>query len=114
MPQSPLTGLPLFTTVGTGAQTFVIGDGDPRFGSHIGIHVPSTAVFTGTFEVDCSNDATTWVAMLMTPKGSSTAVTSATAPGFWTVDSTGVAQCRINVTALSSGSIPFIIKPVAG
>jgi len=63
-----------------------------------------TGTFTGTLQFEQTIDGSTWVTWSVVPNGVSTAVTSATAAGFWQGNTFGVRAVRVRFSAYSSGS----------
>ena len=81
---------------GNGAALNVAGS------ARLGVQVSGTFVATVTFETLI--DGTNWVATAVNPVGGGAAVTTATAPGLFTVSIGGLAQFRARVT-WTSGAV---------
>lgn len=93
-----------------GADAAVRLNGSDEKTSAIGIQL--TGTFSGTVVVEGSNDASTWVALAMSPWGGGADVTSVTAPGGWRVNSSGLRLVRIRISAYTSGTVNVYALPV--
>ncbi len=70
-----------------------------------------SGTFVGTVQFEASGDGgTTWVAIAGTPPGTSTPVTSATAPGVWQFQPAALTNIRARCSAFSSGTIVATIN----
>lgn len=70
------------------------------------VAVQITGTFSGTVQFEVSMDGgTTWVSISGTPVASTTTATSATAPGMWQFDISGIELFRVRCSAYTSGSI---------
>jgi len=72
-----------------------------------------TGTFVGTITFQTSVDNSTYVTTLVLPAGSGTAVSTATAPGLWTLDLKGIKSIRVVFTAYTSGTASVIVSMIA-
>lgn len=63
-----------------------------------------TGTFTLTVTWQCSYDGTNWTSLLMVPLATGTASVTATVPGGYRCDSSGIPFMRATTTAFTSGS----------
>lgn len=82
----------------------------------VGIEIEGASSFSGTLAPECTIAGNTWVAMRMTPPGSTTAVTSATAAGTWQANAAGCAQVRVRFSSYTSGNarVTLLTAPAGG
>lgn len=66
--------------------------------------VQVTGTFVATLQFEGSLDGSTWVAVTLIPIPTGAGVTSATAPGMWTGDISGLEYFRVRCSAFTSGS----------
>lgn len=93
------TATAITTTVCPGAGCVLTGT--QGLGT-VGLQV--TGTFSGTLSFTGTLDGTTFVAVLCTPYGSTTAVTTATSTGAWSCMVAGLRQFRVAFTSFSSGT----------
>ena len=80
--------------------------------SQASIAVQLTGTFSATVQFEVSMDGgVTYVSISGTPVASTTTVTSATAPGMWQFDVSGLILFRVRCSAYTSGSINVYIQP---
>lgn len=77
-----------------------------------GVSIQATGTFTGTISFEGSIDGVNFAALLASPIGVATAVTSATAAGLWTGTCAGLQVVRVRMSAFSSGTVLVHIKSV--
>ncbi len=75
-----------------------------------GIQIEGT--FSGTLTFYGSVDGVTQHAVLASPVGSTTQVSTATAAGMWTVNTVGFATLKVQMTTYSSGSAAVSLRGV--
>lgn len=68
--------------------------------------------YSGTLQFEVSGDGgATWVSVLATPPGSTSAVTSTTSTGTWTASMAGHTFIRVRASALASGVASITLNP---
>lgn len=68
-----------------------------------GLGVQVTGTYSGTLSFEGSVDGLTFVALLATPPGTTTAVTSTTSTGVWQSNVGGLTIVRVRMSSYSSG-----------
>lgn len=76
--------------------------------------VSISGTFSATVVPEATVDGTNWFTVSMSTPGLSTAQTSATAPGNWTVALAGYSGFRIRCSAFTSGSVTVAIRTSTG
>lgn len=72
-----------------------------------------TASLQGTNEAP-SVSSNTWTTLNLTPFGGGSTVTSVSATGMWTANTTGLTKVRVNVSALSTGPVTVNLVGASG
>lgn len=82
---------------------------DLKWGT-VGVSIAGTFSATLQFEGSADNGAT-WASVNATPAGGTTAVTSTTGTGTWTIPSAGFSHIRVRCSTYSSGSATATLNP---
>lgn len=77
-----------------------------------GIAFQITGTFVGTITFEVSLDGATFTSLLVTPSGSTTAVTTTTSTGVWTGSVVGALVARARMSAYTSGSARVDVQSV--
>jgi hypothetical protein len=75
----------------------------------VGVGVQLAGTWVGTAQFEGTLDGTNWASLLLTPLGTTTAVTSATANGIWTAPSQVLIGVRVRASVFTSGPITVSI-----
>lgn len=78
------------------------------------VAVQIDGTFVGTVTFEGSLDGTTYSALLLTPIGTSTAVTSATGTGLWRGNIGGLQRVRARMSAYTSGTATVMVAASGG
>lgn len=104
---TPPTGLTSTTCPGSGCVNLSVS-------GMAGVGVQITGTFVGTLQFEGSIDGVTFAALTMTPIGTSTGVTSATAGGVWSGGAGGLSVVRVRCSAYTSGTATVTIQNAQG
>lgn len=75
-----------------------------------GVSIQIADAFVGTVSFEASTNGQAFVALLVTPVGSSTQVSSATATGMWTANAVGMYAVRARMSAYTSGAATVTLR----